>query len=45
MGILTVSVLKDTVVVLDSSPRSVGSIKSPSLRTESSWVIFQRWVG
>lgn len=34
--------LKDTVVVLDSSPRSMGSIKSPSLRTESSWAIFQR---
>lgn len=37
-------VLKDTIVVLDSSPRLISSIKSPNLRAESQWAIFQRWV-
>lgn len=32
-------------MVLDSGPRSVSSVKSPSLRIESRWAVFQRWVG
>lgn len=32
-------------MVLDSGPGSVSSVKIPSLRTESRWAVFQRWVG
>ena len=38
-------VSKDTVLVLESGPRSIGGFKSPSLRTESWWAVFRRRVG